>query len=462
MVIHRILRRLIYQSIRAFCIAVVCAGSAYAQSTEIVTGTETTTNFLPSMGEFTTTGGTKTGSGSGSQRGCATGKFCTAGTQGPGGTYSTTFDLEEKMTIDDINRGFTMDYGVDVESHPSNSVLSSCVGGNVMQSSDCRDIFNLTLTLSQQNTVVHQFKHEVELDFTGVRSFDFSQIIPANSFSGLTGGFELFGIDAGFSSGFFGPRFAAPHLSTTFDIVTLVEAEVIDLITQEIETPVITTNPAPVVLAPASQPEPVAIAPIQIAEVQEISTVELAPPVVTAPATSEEATVSEGVVAEVEAEVEAQPEAQPETQPETQETQPDESQPAEPEPEDQPEDTPESTEERPAETREVKENKGAAEKQPKKAVVQKAKEKAGKKIMAKMNDKSRYDASNQIRTLAVMNVISTSNGIFKQQTALKDIQGFFQPTKIPDATLPQNNFAEYMLFGGSDAGHKALTATQYR
>ena len=461
MATHRTLRRFIYQSIWAFCIAVACAGSAYAQGTEVVTGTETTTNFLPSMGEFTTTGGTKTGPGSGSQRGCATGKFCTAGTQGPGGTYSTTFDLEEKMTIDDINRGFTMDYEVDVESHPSNSVLSSCVGGNAMQSSDCRDIFNLTVTLSEQNAVVHKFEHEVELDFTGVRSFDFSQIIPANSFSGLKGGFELFGIDAGFSSGFFGPRFAAPHLSTTFDIVTLVETEVIDLITQEIETPVIITNPAPVVVTPASQPEPVAIAPIQIAEVQEISTVELAPPVVTAPATAEESSVSEGVVAEVEAEVEVQPEAQPEPQ----ETQPDESQPSETQPEEseeQPEATPEPTEERPADTQEVKENKSAAEKQPKKAVVQKAKERAGKKIMAKMDDKSRYDASNQIRTLAVMNVISTSNGMFKQRTALKDIQGFFQPTKVPDATLPQNNFAEYMLFGGSDAGHEALTATQYR
>jgi len=28
--------------------------------------------------------------------------------------------------------------------------------------------------------------------------------------------------------------------------------------------------------------------------------------------------------------------------------------------------------------------------------------------------------------------------------------------------LPKNNFAEYMLFGGSYAGHSALIDTQYR
>jgi len=449
----------IYSSVCAAVCVVLFSGAAISQSTEVVVGSETTANQLPGMSEFTTSGGTKTVAGTGAQRGCQAGKFCTAGTQGPGGTYSTTFNFEDNMTIDDINRGFTMDYGVDVESHPSNSTLSSCVGGNVMQGSDCKDIFNLTLTLSEQNSVVHKFQHEVELDFTGVRSFDFSQIIPSNNFTELTGGFELFGIDAGFSTGFFGPRFEAPFLTTTFDLVTLVEAEVIDLISEEISAPIVTAAPAPVIAAPAPEPEVAPLAPIQIAEVQEIPTIELAPPVVVAPAALEEVSVSESVVAEIEAEVEAQPEPQPEPQPEAEpQSEPEQAQPDESEPEEQPE----ATEERPADTREAKEEQPEEKAEPKKAVAQKAKEKAGKKIMDKMNDKSRYDATNQIRTLAVMNVISASSGIFKQQSALKDIQGFFQPTTIPDGSLPKNNFAEYMLFGGSDAGHSALIDTQYR
>jgi len=450
----------IYSSACAFVCVIIFSGAAISQSTEVVVGSETTANQLPGMSEFTKSGGTKTEAGTGAQRGCEAGKFCTAGTQGPGGTYSTTFNFQDNMTIDDINRGFTMDYGVDVESHPSNSTLSSCVGGNVMQGSDCKDIFNLTLTLSEQNSVVHKFKHEVELDFTGVRSFDFSQIIPSNSFTELTGGFELFGIDAGFSTGFFGPRFAAPFLTTTFDLITLVEAEVIDLITEEISAPIVTVAPAPVLSAPAPEPEVAPLAPIQIAEVQEIPTIELAAPIAAAPAPPEEVSVSESVVAEIEAEVEAQPEPQPEPE----QAQPDESEPEQAQPdESEPEEQPEATEERPVETREAKEQQSPKEKsEPKKVVAQKAKEKAGKKIMDKMNDKSRYDATNQIRTLAVMNVISSSSNIFKQQSALKDIQGFFQPTTIPDGSLPQNNFAEYMLFGGSDAGHSALIGTQYR
>ena len=40
----------------------------------------------------------------------------------------------------------------------------------------------------------------------------------------------MFGIDAGFGNKFFGPAFSAPFLTTTFDLVTLIETEVIDII----------------------------------------------------------------------------------------------------------------------------------------------------------------------------------------------------------------------------------------
>ena len=55
-----------------------------SSSEEIVTGQETTTNYLPNISEFTRSGGTSVGTG----RGCTAGEFCTSGTQGPGGTFS--------------------------------------------------------------------------------------------------------------------------------------------------------------------------------------------------------------------------------------------------------------------------------------------------------------------------------------------------------------------------------------
>ena len=90
-----------------------------SQSTEIVTGQETTPNQLPGMSEFSRDGITSTGTGSG----CSTGEYCTGGGQ-EGGTFGATFNLQQDMTISNINRGFDFDSAVDVKSHPSNVVVT--------------------------------------------------------------------------------------------------------------------------------------------------------------------------------------------------------------------------------------------------------------------------------------------------------------------------------------------------
>ena len=98
-----------------------------------------------------------------------------------------------------------------------------------------------------------------------------------------------------------------------------------------------------------------------------------------------------------------------------------------------------------------------------KVVVKKAvKEKIAKKIMKRMGDKGRYDASNQLRTLVVMQVLGNSKEFFKPTNKLKDTAGFFTTTKVPDAIINPNNFAQYILFGGSSAKHNALTDLQYK
>ena len=426
----------------------VCFSAYPCFSEQIVVGQETTSNLLPGMSEFTRSGGTSVGTGNG----CPSGEFCTAGTNQQGGTFSTTFDLEDSMTIDDINRGFKLDYSVDVKSHRSNSTLASCTGG-VLQRGDCKDIFSVTLSLfSAGNVLEHKFEDQIELDYTGTRNFAFEQSIPENEFTELKGGFDLFGIDAGFPSGFFGPHFANPNLTATFDIVSFIETEVIDILTN---TEIITDNPVVSVevdLAPPPPEPEVEVAEVEIEaefeqQIEMISSpVEVAPPPVEfAQVDTSEAPVSEQVEAEIEAELQQEIEApsqeasDPEPETNEQQTEPTE---AEPEPEQEPE------------TRQ-------AEQKPKVVAKKAVKEKVAKQIIKRMGSSGRYDSNNQIRTLVVMQVLGDSKSFFKSPVTLQDKPGFFDNARIPDSIITDNNFAKYVLFGGSSAQHNNLVNLQW-
>ena len=93
---------------------------------------------------------------------------------------------------------------------------------------------------------------------------------------------------------------------------------------------------------------------------------------------------------------------------------------------------------------------------------QEAKEKAASKIVKKMGDKGRYDDNNQLKTLVVMQVLGNTKTFFDNQTQLQDTAGFFDNRTVPDTTISDNNYSAYIMFGGSDASHNALTGSQYR
>ena len=93
---------------------------------------------------------------------------------------------------------------------------------------------------------------------------------------------------------------------------------------------------------------------------------------------------------------------------------------------------------------------------------QEAKQKAATKIVKKMGDKGRYDDTNQMKTLVVMQVLGDTKSFFDNQLTLQDTPGFFDSTTVPDAVISDNNYAQYSMFGGSDAAHNALTESQYR
>ena len=151
---------------------------------------------------------------------------------------------------------------------------------------------------------------------------------------------------------------------------------------------------------------------------------------------------------------------------------------AEPEPETEPE-TKEEVKEEPKEEvkEEVKEEpKEEVKEEPKKEVevVKKKivkpktkeqkkddKQKAGTKIVKKMGDKGRYDSSNQLKTLIIMNVISDAKSFFNAQTMIQDTPGFFSSATVPDAVLSDNNVAAYLMMVGSSQKMNSLINSQY-
>ena len=79
-----------------------------------------------------------------------------------------------------------------------------------------------------------------------------------------------------------------------------------------------------------------------------------------------------------------------------------------------------------------------------------------------MGDKGRYDDTNQIKTLVLMQVLGNTKSFFDNQLQLQDTPGFFNNDTVPDAVISDNNYAQYLMFGGSDAAHNALTESQYK
>ena len=94
-------------------------------------------------------------------------------------------------------------------------------------------------------------------------------------------------------------------------------------------------------------------------------------------------------------------------------------------------------------------------------VVQSAKQKVANKIVKNMGDKGRYDETNQLKTLVVMQVLGNTKTFFDTQKTLQDTENFFDLTTVPDGVISDSNYAQYILFGGSDATHSALVDSQY-
>ena len=120
----------------------------------------------------------------------------------------------------------------------------------------------------------------------------------------------------------------------------------------------------------------------------------------------------------------------------------------------------EENEEQP-EDMEEPEDKGEAEEKPVKKPESK-KEKAAKKIVKKMGDKGRYDSTNQLKTLIVMQVFGDTKTFFESQKQLEDRLDIFTDYMIPDSDIQNNNIAQWYLFGGSDGMMNDMIELQWQ
>ena len=425
----------------------------------------TTSNLTPNMSNFTESGGTSVGQG----WGCSSGQYCTSGTNEGGGTYTSTFDVP--LTEAELNQGFTLNSGITINSHSSNSRLPSCANG-VLQSGDCRDIFKLTITLKDNGTVVETFVHQEELTWSGLKDFNYSDTVGTNDYGVLTGMLELYGIDAGYPVGYYGPQFSDPSLTIDYQTALVVEdttTVINDVIQTETETTImdvatggtdiISPSTTATVTIPVLQTYTNTVStPVNTPVDNSSSSSPVFTPSVDTASASTETTIEAPVV---EPAAPATPTIAPVAQ--QSETQQAETQQAEAEIENSIAPTP------------------AAKEQPQKA---KVKSKTPRKTVAtttttvavpvvvtpavaaqtvvnNIAPSQKYGNNAQTVTLVAMGMIANNRGLFKGET-IPDAPKFFNNSSVPDGPSMVDRMTNYQVFGQSNGLHNQLVESQWR
>lgn len=441
----------------------------------------TTSNLAPSMSDMTASDGTSIGSG----HGCSQGQYCTSGTTEGGGTYSSTFDIP--LTEAELQQGFTLNSGITINSHSSNSRLTTCANG-VLQSGDCRDIFKLTIKLKDGTNVVESFVHQEELTWSGLKDFNYTNTVGTNDYGLLTGVLELYGIDAGYPVGYYGPQFSDPSITIDYQTALVIE-DVVTTVTDFIETQTqneimnasgAATDIVPMATTVATVAVPVIQTYISAAPVEPIESpisepVVAAPTMTTAPVV--ETTMSAPVVepvapaAPIIAPVAQQTETQ---QAETQqaETQIETAmQPVAPEPSSSQETASEPTSEStPA-------PKAVAKAKPQKAKTQRKTASssttvtvpvsvpvtpaaAAQAVVSNIAPSQKYGSTAQTVTLVAMGMIANNRGLFKSPS-IPDAANFFSSSSVPDGPSMVDPMQNYQVFGQSNGLHNELVESQW-
>ena len=431
----------------------------------------------------------------------------TQGESTQGGTISQTVDLFSKMTQNEVQHGFKLNYGSHVHSDTSNATVPACNGNTTP---DCRDTFIIGLTVKDSSgTVLHNFVHEFEeITFTGwnTNDFFFEQTIPGNEYTSAFATLALFGIDSGLQSGFHGPRFDNASLTATYNEVAFEQITAINRITSVTEELVVnaveavqeqlsTTN---VVDTSETTVEPVDSFETETVEVFEITVTDnmtsmettfevsidtntemtIEPIAVAAPVEVAEATVEE-VTTEVEAQVAEATEGSNDISNNMEPSESSESNTSDSSSNDSTTDEPESQEdtssnqdqpdEESSETKTAEVEKDSEEKDsgPKAKAKTKAKSKAelkreiAQKVVQTLVTRLGQSTADQATQVALMNLISAD--ITANQPKLLDNTQWYQSEGVyQNQSVATNNKAQYFMFGGSDAKMNSLVDSQWK
>ena len=150
---------------------------------------------------------------------------------GGGEIQSEQFEMGLDLTIAEIQSGFQLNYGVDVQSHKSNTTVPLCsaTGG------DCKDVFRITAKLykaagANANNLIGEYSQFVTLTYNGTQTHSFTQDIATNNYTEVWGQMELWGVDAGYHSGYYGPVFSDPFMTLTYDAITTITETITNII----------------------------------------------------------------------------------------------------------------------------------------------------------------------------------------------------------------------------------------
>ena len=153
---------------------------------------------------------------------------------GGGETQSEMFEMSLDMTVAEIQAGFTLNYGVDVQSHKSNVNVPLCSATN----GDCKDVFRITTKLfsgpaawdHSGSGLIAEFSESVTLTYHGTQTHSFTGTVGANNYTEVWGAMELWGVDAGYHGGYYGPVFSNPFMTLTYDTITTITQTITQII----------------------------------------------------------------------------------------------------------------------------------------------------------------------------------------------------------------------------------------
>ena len=198
------------------------------QSTTSSTISSTTTETITSSNYVddnnTTTSSTNI-SIPGSNYGLGDADFST-GHQGiGGGSLIYNFSVDTTNTIDMIL------YGTTVYSHSSNTSVPYCS----QTSGDCKDQFKITVRLYDNGSLVNSYTHNyTDINWAGSQNYSWTQDVSSYFFN--TASMELYGMDAGYYSGYYGPGFSDAYFQTQYDQTTTIVQTIESIVTNSVET----------------------------------------------------------------------------------------------------------------------------------------------------------------------------------------------------------------------------------